>query len=187
MSETLYLAGAMTFLRPWAEAIVRPVPEGATAPCAKRIENRSWTPPFSLWSRWVALHTGKGTDAQGLAWMRETYRYPWTMADAAPAGQIIGLMRVSGWIERTLAGVWKRPFLGTQTELTEPPPWWFGPVRDGKPNYGWVIEDVLAFEQDPVPVARGMLGIWRLDAEAFAGVSARVEALRPGTEVRRAR
>ena len=182
MNETIVIAGAMTFLRPWAEAIVRPVPEGAVTPSAKRIENRSWPPPFRLYDRWVALHTGKGTDAQGLAWMRETYRYPWTMADAAPAGQIIGIMRVSGSIERTLAGVWKRPFLGTQTELTEPPPWWFGPVRDGKPNYGWVI----AFEQDPVPVARGSLGIWRLDADAFAGVRARVETLRPRTEVRRA-
>lgn len=189
MSEILYVAGAMTFLRPWAEAIVRPVPEGATAPSPKRIENRSHPPPFVLCDRWVALHTGKGTDAQGLAWLRETFCYPWTMADAAPAGQILGLMRISGWVEATSPRgfVWEHSFLAHPLAVCEAPPWWLGPVRDGKPNYGWIIADVIAFEQDPVPVARGQLGIWRLGADALAGVQARVGALRPGAEVRNAR
>lgn len=155
-----------TFWHPWAEAIVRPPPPGATAPGPKRIDNR---PPRSALGarvgRHIALHTGQTLHREGLAWLRETFGYDWTAADMAPSGSILGVARVVGRV---------------------PPgyPWHFGASYQGKPNEGWWLDEVVTFAEPvrgpggaPIP---GALGCWKLSDDVRRAVLEAVGLASPG-------
>lgn len=152
-----------TFWRPWGEAIVRPVPPGATAPCPKRVDNR---PPRSvLGSReghHIAIHTGLTVHPRGLAWINETFGYGWSEGDLEPPGVILGVARVLG---RCVQGV----------------PWFFGPTWEGEPNEGWLLGDVIAFDPPVRGVGgapiKGALGCWRMTAPVLGEVTERALAL----------
>lgn len=154
----------LTFFRGWAEAIVRPVPVEANAPCPKRIENRP-VPlnPRHFGSTWITIRTGLRIDNDGLRWMRDTYGYPW--ADdrekfrPARAGCLIGAFRVdcvhSDDVER---------------------PWYRGSSHGTKKNFGWSISEVVPFEDDPVEFKPSFcLGLFRLDEAASRAVESRIE------------
>lgn len=145
----------MTFWRGWCEAIVRPVPEGATAPGPKRVDNRPRAPGARL-GRWIAIHAGQAIDTEGLAWMRDAFGYAWTAADCTRPGFIIGAARVVGFVDH-----------GER-------PWYFGPTWKGRANYGWLLDDVCAFEDDPVE-CKGARGLWVLAPNVESDVRARIE------------
>lgn len=147
-----------TFWRSWAEAIVRP-PRGI-APYAKNVDNRPERSALaSRVGKYIAIHTGRTIHREGLAWINDTFGYGWTEADLAPAGVILGVARVVGIAPDTSS------------------PWHFGATYNGKPNVGWLLDDVVPFD---VPVtgaggARidGALGCWRLSADVLAEVRTR--------------
>jgi len=142
---------AMSFREPWASAILRPVPVGATAPGPKRIDNRSRAPGERM-GKWIAIRTTDTFDHEGLDWINRTYGYGWTRADKAPAGVILGVARVVGMV----------------TEGSHP--WFFGRIHRDKLNVGWMLGDVVAFEA-PVPfVPRFGLGLQPLPADVQAKV-----------------
>lgn len=101
----------------------------------KRIENRSKKPPMAFLGGVIALHAGKKYDKDGAEWMKERGLYQPRPAMECPLG-IVGTAVVTGYI----------------TKSTDP--WFMGP-------FGWVLEDVLEFEEY-VP-ATGAMGLWRLD------------------------
>lgn len=148
---------AMSFARPWGEAIVRPVPPGATAPHAKRIDNRRRQPGERV-GKWIAVRTTQTVDAWGLTWLRDTYGYSWTSNDLAPAGVILGAARVTGCVT---SGVH---------------PWYFGPTWVGEPNVGWVLGDVVTLAT-PVPfVPKFGLGLAPLPPAVYEAVVAQLVA-----------
>lgn len=153
-----------TFWRPWVEAIAYPVPSGAYAPTPKRIDNR---PPRSALAsrvgRYIALHVGQTTHAEGLDWINATFGYGWADRDLAPLGSILGVARVVG---------------------RDPPgdPWHFGETYAGKPNEGWRLDDVVTFAEPlfgpgGAPI-KGALGCWVLPDDVLAAVRERVAAAR---------
>lgn len=147
-----------TFWRPWVEAIVRPVPRGATAPHPKRVDNRPLRCPLSSRvGRHIALHAGQKVHREGLDWVNATFGYGWTEADLSPPGAILGVARVVGVADPSA-------------------PWHFGAEYNGHPNVGWLLDDVVAFESPvfglggaPIP---GALGCWRLPEDVRLAVLA---------------
>ena len=151
-----------TFWRPWGEAIARSVPSCASAPGPKRIDNRPPRSPLgSRVGKYIALHIGQTTHAEGLAWINRTFGYGWTADNLAPPGCILGVARVVGRV---------------------PPgdPWHFGETYNGKPNEGWALDDVTAFA-DPLlgpggaPI-KGALGCWTLAPDVLDAVRERYAA-----------
>jgi len=144
-------ARGLTFWRPWAEAIFRPVPPGATAPHPKDVDNRPRPPGFMRGKR-IAVHTAQRIHHEGLDWLRRTFGYPWTVADLAHPGVILGTVRVAG----------------TVTEGARA--WFFGPEWNGKENVGWLLDDVRPFAT-PIPFTPSFArGFWRLPPDVLARV-----------------
>jgi len=137
---------ALTLIQPWAWAICS---------AGKRIENRGWRPPRSLWGQRIAIHAGKKFDPDsGLALFAEGYGLPATM----PQGAIVATARIAGVVTEDKTG------LVVESASEEPPAWvlspknrvWFcGPV-------GWVLDEVVVL-REPVP-CRGAQGLWVVPA-----------------------
>lgn len=133
----------MAFREPWASAVIRPVPAGATAPYPKNIDNRS-VGPGSMVAGLLVIRTSREYDPEGERWLRETYGYPWTEKDRLAPGLLVGVARVDRAI-----------FSGAH-------PWYFGPAYRGKSNVGWALEN-LAVLDDPIPYTpRCGLGLFAL-------------------------
>ena len=155
-SETLRLRG-LTFWEPWASAIVRPVPEGATAPHPKRIDNRSHA-PGKLLGGLLVIRTGKTVDPDGLHWINSTYDYGWSRSDLLAPGLLVGVARVLGVITPESERARSRgSALGH--------PWYFGPHYGGKPNFGWTFIDVVTFNDPIAFTPKCGLGQWPLPEE----------------------
>lgn len=153
----------MAFHRPWGEAIVRPVPQGATAPGPKRIDNRGrplvwYIDAGSMHGAWVAVYAAAKVDRAGLEWMARTYGYAWTEADLAPKATLLGAVQFDGFV----AG-------GDH-------PWYFGAEHNGRRNYGWRIARVVAFPE-PVPHKPACAqGVWRIQGADGARVAELIRA-----------
>jgi hypothetical protein len=127
----------------------------------KRIENRPWEPPRRLRGRafWLAMHAGATLypDVDRADFTEP----PYSTRKAAPAlwpacppfaampkRAILGAVRVIGW-ERLDEGDDR---LG---------PWAFGPVC-------WHLDSTVIRLAEPLPYARGALGLWRVEPDALA-------------------
>ncbi len=147
-------ARGFTFWRGWAEAIVWPVPQCARALNRKDIDNRPYAPPRSRVGKLFAVHTGQKVDHDGLAWMAEAYGYDWTADDLAEPGVILGVVRLAGLAEGQ-------------------PPWHFGPTRHGRPNFGWRLDSLIAFDE-PLPCKpRCAQGWWRVPPDVLPALRVR--------------
>lgn len=141
-TEAVVIRGS-TFHRPWGEAVVGAVPDGATAPGPKLIDNRTRA-PGAMVGRYLAIRTAQAVSEEGLAWLNEHYKYGWTKASVAPAGFIIGVARVTGVV--------------TEGEH----PWYFGPMAGGRPNFGWVLADAVALERPFAFTPKFCRGLFKL-------------------------
>lgn len=144
-STATQLIAGLTLWRPWAWAI---------AHANKRIENRPWWRP-SLLGTYIAIHSGKTWDYEGAAKIGDVHPEMPRSADLHPLG-IIGVARVVGCIQ----------FDDPQSPPIEPSQvkWFFGP-------FGWVLDDVVAF--DVAVPCRGMQGLWPLPRNVLATVRTR--------------
>ena len=140
---------ALTLHPEWARAI---------AHLRKRTENRTWRPPEAMIGQRIAIHAGASI---GGGRGREA-------ADIA----LNAISRIAG--TRLCAGdVRCRTIVATavidgvdREQLT---PW------DVAGQWHWRLSGVVALST-PVPVARGRLGLWRLDPDTEAAVMAAMEA-----------
>lgn len=155
----------LAFWRPWGEAIVRPVPAGATAPSPKRIDNRGRPMPYSLNGlvfphTWLAIYAAKAIDRAGIAWVNRNYGYGWTADDLEQPGTVLGVAQAVGYLSDGDA------------------PWYFGPFVGGRRNYGWMLDNVIALPK-PVPAKPAFArGLFLLPEPAQSAV---VEAIRAHT------
>lgn len=136
----------LAFQEPWASAIVRAVPVGATAPYPKDIDNRS-VGPGSMVGGLLAIRTTKTVDLAGLRWLRETYNYPWAECDLFAPSLIVGVARVDAAV-----------FSGER-------PWYFGQVHNGKSNVGWVLRDLAVIDPPIAFTPKCGLGLWTVPDE----------------------
>lgn len=135
----------LTLKRPWPWAIFS-LPEGK----AKRVENRTWSPPAHAVGELIAIHAGNGWDHGACEFIRHAGgKWPPPKAEH-PSGVIVGIARLAG------------------VRLPSPPkrgddPWYMG-------AHGWLLADVAALRE---PVAhQGRLGLRRLPADVEALVRA---------------
>jgi hypothetical protein len=150
---------ALTLIQPWAWAITH---------AGKRIENRSWRPPRSLWGQRLAIHAGKSLDEEACIAL---YAEGYSMPAAVHHGAIVATARVLGVVTETL-----KSGLVVESVLEEPPAWvlspknrvWFcGPV-------GWILDEVAVL-REPVTV-RGAQGLWNVPPEVERQVLTMQEA-----------
>ena len=116
---------ALTIKQPFASAILAG---------AKKIENRTWSPPSALVGQWFAIHAAADRrDHPGWARVGHLWRPP----DDLPRGAILGLVRL---VAVHLPGQHQTP--------------WSLPDC-----FGWELADPEIW--DPV-AATGRLGLWRV-------------------------
>ena len=133
---------ALTLWRPWTWAICHPSPK------AKRVENRTWSPPRSLIGQDLAIHAGRRYDGA------DACRFIARILGELPPVQahcregIVAVARLAG--------------------LRFPPsndPWLVGPV-------GWLLDNVRVL---PRPIAcKGAQGLWTLPPDVEAEVRRRL-------------
>jgi len=126
---------ALTLWRPWPHAIFFG---------GKRLENRPWKPWKTVISHFIALHAGLKYDSDGAKAMREMDLYDPPEDGWCPKGCIVGVARVTGFIEEAPA------FSDPQHD------WYSGPCA-------WTLEDVVPFVA-PVK-ATGGRGLWLIEDE----------------------
>lgn len=146
---------ALTMHRPWAPAFF--LPEGR-----KDIENRFWPPPAWLVGGYLAIHSGQTYDDSGAEFIAQ--RLGRALVECEPS-LIYGVVRVTGVVQDSASR------------------WFFGPTRDGKPNFGWTVDEAVGFEK-PV-FCKGAQGLWWLPDDVLPIVRERwVEAKRKAKEVK---
>ena len=139
---------ALTLHPEWAHAI---------AHLGKRTENRTWRPPEALIGQRIAIHAGasigggRGRDAEDVA--------------------LNAISRIAGaWV--CAGDVRRRAVVAVATiqsvDDDHRAPW------DVAGQWHWRLSGVVTLAS-PVPVARGRLGLWRLDDHTEAAVIAAME------------
>ncbi len=132
---------ALTLLRPWAYCI---------AHLDKRIENRTWAPWAEVIGQRIAIHSGKGIDADGFHWLCREGLIRVPLASAAHIhSAIVCTAVVTGFVQKSKD------------------PWFTGP-------YGWLLTDVVTLDT-PVP-CRGMQGLWRVPDHVVCQLVAEVRS-----------
>jgi len=146
---------AITLYPEWAFAI---------AWLGKDIENRPWTPHARHVGTRIAIHAGA---------TRRPAQMDSALAIAENAGVKAELGDENCVDFPTEDGTLHRPILtraivavATLVEVVDAheSPWLFRPVPGDRPNFGWVLKDVVGFSC-PVNVAKGQLGLWKLKPE----------------------
>jgi hypothetical protein len=136
---------ALTIKQPWAWAIM----DGT-----KRVENRTWKPPFTIVGQRIAIHSSARIDKAELlayaalgAWLEPT-------VSALPTGAIVGTAIVAGYSVME-GNRMVQQSKGAQGYNPYNDPWFFGPV-------GWLLRDVRKVA--PIP-CKGDLGLWDVSEE----------------------
>jgi len=136
----------------------------AIAWLGKDIENRPWTPHARHVGTRIAIHAG-------------ATRRPAQLDAAITIAQETGVKATNcndiGADFPEGEGRRYRPVItrgivavATLVEVVDAheSPWLFRPVPGDRPNFGWVLKDVVGFSC-PVNVAKGQLGLWKLKPE----------------------
>jgi hypothetical protein len=139
---------ALTLIQPWAWAICH---------AGKRIENRGWKPPRSLWGERIAIHAGKQFDADSALGL---FAHGYGVPSLVPHGAIVATARIVGVVTERKPGD-----LVIESALEEPPTWilsprnrvWFcGPV-------GWILDEIVVL-REPIP-CKGAQRLWTVPAD----------------------
>ena len=143
---------ALTIWRPWPAAICHPSPQ------AKRVENRTWSPPRYLWRQDFAIHAGKTYERDAVGFIGALLGEELARGPAFAEG-IVAVARLAGY--RDVSGVawW------TSTPKHDGGEWFVGPV-------GWLLDDVRVL-REPVP-CRGAQGLWTVPGDVERAVRAQL-------------
>lgn len=150
---------ALTLHAPWAWAICY---------LGKDIENRSWQPPATMIGQRIAIHAGSSKQWKPAVWL--------DVVDTALLQSCDMVLKAMEFMsedenERTERDRFCSSIVATAIlERVIPPQdtdkgWYIAG------QYGWKLTDVQVLSQ-PVPIARGMLGLWNLTPEQEAAVVA---------------
>lgn len=127
---------ALTLWQPWAAVV---------ASGLKRIENRPWEPPPTLYNERFAIHAGKKYDKPSAELLAKLTRPSDPAVPDMVHGAVIATARLTGIVMSADAA---RRIAGRDQER-----WFFGPV-------GWVLDDIVQLER-PVE-CRGFQKLWNL-------------------------
>lgn len=131
----LFSGYALTLWRPWDWCILF---------AGKDVENRDWEPTPRVVGRYIAIHAGKGWDAEGADSLKAL---GWALPDEEdwPAGRVVGAVQVVGWA-RASESPWYR-----QEALA------------------WQLRDPLLLNE-PV-TSRGWRKLWKLPGPVHVSVA----------------
>lgn len=153
---------ALTLWQPWASSIVYG---------PKRIENRPWKPPEDLMGERFLIHAGLKWDDSAVALLAAhwpQFREAEDLGIKFPTGAIIGSVRLVGCLSKpqpgdslafNYSGALCFGRIDTLKRRTDP--LFFGP-------FGWVLEDVEAFDK-PIE-CRGFQKLWNPKPDVLAQV-----------------
>lgn len=129
---------ALTIRQPWLHAITD---------LDKRVENRTWRPPYSILGQRIALHAGLTADPPGIGWI---YRISGKIVtERLDYGAIVATAVVIGWVDSSGEGEIHHPALSYIKDNK----WFTGPI-------GWILDNIVKL-QEPVS-CRGQLGLWKI-------------------------
>lgn len=138
---------ALTIKQPWLWCITDH---------RKRVENRTWKPPFDMVGQYIALHASKSKD-------QDEWRAAWNIIeggmpslDGMPLGAIVATALIKGYIVVNDMGGVEEQTKAAANYYPSTDPWFFGPV-------GWLLADVRKLSQ-PIPCT-GALGLWEVPAD----------------------
>jgi hypothetical protein len=142
---------ALTIKQPWLWCITD---------ATKRVENRTWKPPFNMIGQRIALHASKSHTkddwhrAQDACAIKQVPR-PGTSQDLVPLGAIVATAVIVGYVVvEEKPNTTPREVEASKNAMHydhRSDPWFFGPV-------GWLLDDVRKLTQ-PIP-CKGALGLW---------------------------
>lgn len=152
---------ALTIKQPWLWCITDDT---------KRVENRTWKPPYPLIGKRIALHASGTRDHRG--WVDAKGICPHLLPfDNMLLGAIVATVKLVGYVvveqkpnsvERMIEASKDAMYYAHRAD-----PWFFGPV-------GWLLDDVRKLPQ-PIPY-KGKLGVWEVPAEIGDMMEAKVTA-----------
>lgn len=137
---------ALTIKQPWAWTIVNGT---------KRVENRTWKPPFNIIGQRIAIHSSARIEKDELLAYGELGTGVSPHYDTLPKGCIVGTAIIKGYVVVNGTGGVEMQTKGAQGYNPRKDPWFFGPV-------GWLLDDVR--KVSPLP-SKGALGLWDVPAE----------------------
>lgn len=146
---------ALTLWRPWAAAI---------AHGTKRVENRTWVPPRSMFGQDIAIHAGQRIDADAVD---EVVLYLPRSLLPGPTG-IVAVVRLAGFIEERGAQFFFGGISIDDAKDAARSPWFDG-------DTGWVLDRVRPLAE-PVP-CRGAQGLWVVPADVEVRVAEQLQRL----------
>lgn len=136
---------ALTIKQPWAWAIVNGT---------KRVENRTWKPPFDIIGQRIAIHTSARIEKAELLAYTELGAWLEPTVNTLPVGCIVCTAIVVGYSVMEGNRLVQQS-KGAQGYNPYTDPWFCGPV-------GWLLADVRKVA--PLP-CKGALGLWDMPAE----------------------
>lgn len=147
---------ALTIKQPWLWCITD---------ATKRVENRTWKPPFNIIGQRIALHASKGHTKED--WYHAQGIYSFRLlpnCSDMPLGAIVATAVIVGYVEvEQSPDATPRLIEATMNAIHynhRADPWFFGPV-------GWLLDDVRKLPQ-PVP-CKGAWGLWTVPDGAING------------------
>lgn len=137
---------ALTIKQPWGWAITNGT---------KRVENRTWKPPFHIIGQRIAIHASARIEKAELLAYTELGAWLEPTVNTLPVGCIVGTAIVVGYVVVNDMGGVVVQSKGAQGYSPYSDPWFFGPV-------GWLLDDV----RKVAPVTcKGALGLWDVSVE----------------------
>lgn len=137
---------ALTIKQPWAWAITNGT---------KRVENRTWKPPFDIIGQRIAIHASARIERAEYIACRNIADDSLPPMSELPVGCIVGTAIVKGYVVVNDMGGVVVQTKAAQGYDHRQDMWFCGPV-------GWLLDDVR--KVPPLP-CKGALGLWDVPAE----------------------
>ena len=138
---------ALTIKQPWAWAITD---------STKRVENRTWKPPYGTVGQRIAIHTSATISQADMILCRQISPVPLPDTSDLLAGYIVATTILRAYIVVDGSGGVIEQTRYAENYNPHADPWFFGPV-------GWLLEDVIKLP-NPIP-CRGKLKLWDAPVE----------------------
>lgn len=141
---------ALTIKQPWLWAITN---------STKRVENRTWKPPYSMIGQRIALHGSARIEQSEMMACRRICPAPLPHMMDLTTGAIIATAIIRGYVVVNDQGGVTEQSRSAASYEPRGDRWFFGPV-------GWILDDVRKMAE-PI-TCKGALGLWNVPAPIVA-------------------